>query len=108
MTRLGERVGGAAANDPLIARGGASAFMQHVLVPELGIRLISEDMKVDEKEAYRILEESRELGEKFNPGGNEGDMYGDDEDGDTWVDVNATQRRRSMKMDVDEWEEMDY
>jgi hypothetical protein len=105
MSQLGSRVGDAAKKDPLIGRGGVSAFIQQVLVPEVAVRLIAEDMKVSELAAFKILEESVEIGEKLNSAGESGDLYSD-ADGDNWVDVNATQRKQSLMSES--WEEMDY
>ncbi|KAF8534483.1 RTC4-like domain-containing protein [Trichophaea hybrida] len=107
VSQLGSKVGDTAKKDPLIARGGVSAFIQQVLVPEVAIRLIAEDMKVSERAAFRILEESVEIGEKLNSTGERGDLY-NDADGDNWVDVNATQRRQSRVNPDESWEEMDY
>ncbi|OAA64992.1 hypothetical protein ISF_04402 [Cordyceps fumosorosea ARSEF 2679] len=51
----------------VIAGKGAAAFVQAVLVAELGVRLIMEDLGVDEEEARRVLEESKALGELVQP-----------------------------------------
>lgn len=52
-----------AVDDKVIAGRGSAAFIQAVLVAELGVRLIMEDMKVSESKARRIMENSKELGE---------------------------------------------
>ncbi|RCH90034.1 hypothetical protein CU098_009933, partial [Rhizopus stolonifer] len=41
-------------------------YIQRVLVPECGIRLIEKDMKVDKKKAKKIMEESIEFGKKYS------------------------------------------
>ncbi|KAL7897526.1 RTC4-like domain-containing protein [Trichoderma sp. SZMC 28014] len=52
-----------AIHDKVIAGRGPPAFIQSVLVPELGVQLIMEDMHVSPQEARGILEESKALGE---------------------------------------------
>jgi hypothetical protein len=52
-----------AVDDRVIAGRGSAAFIQAVLVAELGVRLISEDMGVDIVEARNIMEESKALGD---------------------------------------------
>lgn len=52
-----------AVEDPLVSARGYTSYVQAVLVPELTVRLIMEDMSVDEPAARRIMGESRELGE---------------------------------------------
>ncbi|KAM0461312.1 hypothetical protein ACHAPV_004631 [Trichoderma viride] len=52
-----------AIHDKVIAGRGPPAFIQSVLVPELGVQLIMEDMQVSPEEARSILEESKALGE---------------------------------------------
>ncbi|KAL6906856.1 RTC4-like domain-containing protein [Trichoderma evansii] len=52
-----------AIQDKVIAGRGPPAFIQSVLVPELGMQLIMEDMQVSLDEARGILEESKALGE---------------------------------------------
>lgn len=85
--RLASFVGDASKKDGLIALGGVAAFIQTVLVPELGVRLIMEDMNVREAKARIILDESREIGEKLNMDEFTEDIY-DEEDG-PWFDINA-------------------
>ncbi|KAL7799126.1 RTC4-like domain-containing protein [Trichoderma ceciliae] len=52
-----------AIHDKVIAGRGPAAFIQSVLVAELGVQLIMEDMHVSMEEARGILEESKALGE---------------------------------------------
>lgn len=52
-----------AVDDKVIAGRGSAAFIQAVLVAELGVRLIMEDMQVSESKARRIMEDSKEVGE---------------------------------------------
>ncbi|KAI5810643.1 RTC4-like domain-containing protein [Pyronema omphalodes] len=99
MKRLGTEVGKAAEGDKLIARGGVSAFVQQVLVPETGIRLIMEDMGIrDQDKAKQVLEESREIGEKLWGSAEMGDLM---DEGEGWVDVNALQTQRVREEDMD-------
>ncbi|KAL7936873.1 RTC4-like domain-containing protein [Trichoderma chlorosporum] len=55
-----------AVHDKVIAGRGSAAFIQSVLVAELGVQLIMEDMHVSPEEARLILEESKPLGELVN------------------------------------------
>lgn len=107
-TRLGSYVGTAADSDPLIARGGVSAFIQHVLVPEVAIRLIADDMKVNEETAHKILEDSREIGEKLNSDEERGDLYHDD-DSHKWVDIaGSPPKGKGKDCDDDGWDTIGY
>ncbi|KAL7272859.1 hypothetical protein RUND412_004324 [Rhizina undulata] len=91
---LGTKVGNAAKSDALIRRGGVAAFIQTVLVPELAVRLIMEDMKAGEETARKILEESRDIGEKLHMEEALTDIYDDDDSG--WMDVNGADNERLM------------
>jgi len=104
--KLGSKVNDAARTDSFIARVGVGAFIQHVLVPELGVRLIAEDMGVSDDLAVKILEESRDIGEKLNSEHLRGDLY-DERDADKWIDVAATPNQARVDNDSD-WSEMDY
>lgn len=53
-------------HDRLIAARGFTPYVQTVLVPEVAVKLIMEDMKVDEQEAREILAASAEIGELMN------------------------------------------
>ncbi|RPB00886.1 hypothetical protein L873DRAFT_1788791 [Choiromyces venosus 120613-1] len=68
-----------------LTHSSAAAFVQAVLVPEMAVRLIMEDMKVNEKRAREVLEESRSIGETLNLKDYQEDIYGT---GGNWVDVN--------------------
>lgn len=104
--RLASLVGDAGKKDGLIAQGGVAAFIQTVLVPELGVRLIMEDMDVEEAEARIILDESREIGEKLNMDEFTEDIY-DEEDG-PWFDINAkTPEVTKKKGLLDAWHDDD-
>lgn len=48
--------------DEVIAARGSAAFIQCVLVGELGMRLIMEDLDVGEDDAIEILEDSKSIG----------------------------------------------
>lgn len=63
VKEFSDRLKTRAVEDRAIAGRGSAAFIQSVLVPELGVRLIMDDMYVDEGEARAILSESKGLGE---------------------------------------------
>ena len=50
-------------DDGLISKRGTTAFVQSVIVPEVTVRLIMEDMSVEEVEARNVLSESSNVGE---------------------------------------------
>ncbi|KAK0657196.1 RTC4-like domain-containing protein [Cercophora newfieldiana] len=52
-----------AVEDRLVSARGHTAYVQSVLVPELTVRLIMDDMDVDQEEARVIMTESRWVGE---------------------------------------------
>ncbi|MCJ1373051.1 hypothetical protein MMC20_004277 [Loxospora ochrophaea] len=53
-----------AAGDKLIGAAGVSGYVQAVLVPELAVRLVMEDLGIEEEErARKVLGESWEVGE---------------------------------------------
>jgi hypothetical protein len=54
-----------------VNQAGVVGYTQTVLVPELAIRLIKEDMGVDDASARNIMRESINLGEKMNPAPND-------------------------------------
>ena len=60
-----------AAKDKLVAAsgvsGGVSGFVQAVLVPELALKLVSEDMKISDDDARDVIAESAELGDLLSP-----------------------------------------
>jgi hypothetical protein len=51
------------ASDKLIAARDVSGYIHMVLAPELAMRLVMEDMKVDMDQARQIMAESTELGD---------------------------------------------
>ena len=55
-----------AASDRIIASCGTAGYIQTVLVPELAALLIQDDLKIDESEARKVLEESGEIGDLLN------------------------------------------
>ncbi|PTU20570.1 hypothetical protein P175DRAFT_0478522 [Aspergillus ochraceoroseus IBT 24754] len=55
-----------AADDHIVKKAGVVVYSQAVLVPELAVRLVKEDMGVDDESARQILRESIEIGEKLN------------------------------------------
>ncbi|KAK1246846.1 hypothetical protein MKX08_000648 [Trichoderma sp. CBMAI-0020] len=63
VAEFGDLLKKKAIHDKIIAGRGSPAFIQSVLVPELGVQLIMEDMQVSPEEARGILEESKALGE---------------------------------------------
>ena len=69
MSRFARKLRRLAASDKLIASGGVSRYVQAVLVPELAVRLIRDDMKLDdddEEKAREVLRESGEIGNLLN------------------------------------------
>lgn len=53
--------------DRLISARGHTGYVQSVLVPELGVRMIKEDMGIaDDEEARRVMRESRAVGVILN------------------------------------------
>jgi hypothetical protein len=64
--RFSRRLTRLAKEDKIITQAGPVGYSQSVLVPELAVRLIKEDMKVDEETARQIMRESIDLGEKVN------------------------------------------
>lgn len=56
-----------AANDEIVKKAGVAGYAQCVLVPELALRLVKEDMKVDEESARQILRDSIDIGHRLNP-----------------------------------------
>jgi hypothetical protein len=82
---LGDDILKAGQTDRAIAIGGITAFAQFVLVPELGIRLIMEDLKIDSEEAAKIMSETIKMGELLN---DDEDNLLEDEDGEEgWMAV---------------------
>ncbi|RKU46157.1 hypothetical protein DL546_007910 [Coniochaeta pulveracea] len=71
----------AAVKDRVVSARGQTTFVQCVLVPELAVRLIMEDMAVDEEEARDIMKESISIGELLNE--EEGDVVVLDDDSDS-------------------------
>ncbi|KAJ6122704.1 hypothetical protein N7512_005169 [Penicillium capsulatum] len=67
MDRFSVKMGRLAKFDPIIQKAGPAVYAQSVLVPELAVRLVKEDMNVDDDAARQILRESIKLGEKVNP-----------------------------------------
>ena len=55
-----------AVTDRLVAARGVPGYVQSVLVPELAVRLISEDMKCGVEEARQIMRDSAGLGDLLN------------------------------------------
>lgn len=60
-----------ATNDPIANKAGVVGYAQSVLVPELAMRLVREDMNVDDETARQIMRESIDIGEKMNPAPND-------------------------------------
>jgi hypothetical protein len=56
-----------ATSDHIVKQAGVVGYAQSVLVPELVVRLVKEDMGVNDDAARQILRESIALGEKLNP-----------------------------------------
>ncbi|KAL4780884.1 RTC4-like domain-containing protein [Aspergillus varians] len=65
--RFARRLRRLATEDHIVKQAGVVAYSQAVLVPELAVRLIKEDMNVDDDSARQIMRESIDIGEKLNP-----------------------------------------
>lgn len=65
-TRFSRTLRRLAADDHIVKKTGVVGYAQHVLVPELAMRLVKEDMGVNDEAARTILRESIEIGEKLN------------------------------------------
>lgn len=64
--------------------GGVTGYVSSVLVPEVGVRLIMEDMDVNWEKARDIMKESAEYGAVAN-----GAVEISDDDGDDDSDMNS-------------------
>lgn len=69
VRQFGDELKKRALTDDLIASRGSAAFIQCVLVGELGTRMIMDDMSVGKSQALEILEESKALGSMINDDG---------------------------------------
>lgn len=56
-----------AAGDEIVKTAGVAGYAQLVLVPELAVRLVKEDMGVDDEGARQILRDSLDIGQRLNP-----------------------------------------
>ncbi|PLB41942.1 RTC4 family protein [Aspergillus candidus] len=65
-TRFSRKLRRLAADDNIVKKAGVVPYAQAVLVPELAMRLVKEDMGVDDDAARVIIRESIEIGEKVN------------------------------------------
>lgn len=65
-TRFSRKLRRLAADDHIVKKAGVVPYAQAVLVPELAMRLVKEDMGVDDDAARVIIRESIEIGEKVN------------------------------------------
>ncbi|KAL4997343.1 RTC4-like domain-containing protein [Aspergillus recurvatus] len=70
-TRYPRKLRRLAAEDNIVKQAGVVGYTQAVLVPELAIRLIKEDMGVDDASARKIMRDSIDIGEKINPAPND-------------------------------------
>ncbi|KAM3503883.1 hypothetical protein MY10362_003914 [Beauveria mimosiformis] len=64
---FGDALKDRAVDDRVIAGRGSAAFIQAVLVAELGVRLIMEDLELSEDEARQVMEDSKGIGELVQP-----------------------------------------
>ncbi|PLN84453.1 hypothetical protein BDW42DRAFT_40367 [Aspergillus taichungensis] len=65
-TRFSRKLRRLAADDHIVKKAGVVPYAQAVLVPELAMRLVKEDMGVNDETARVIIRESIEIGEKVN------------------------------------------
>ncbi|KAL4911296.1 hypothetical protein BDW74DRAFT_7348 [Aspergillus multicolor] len=70
-TRYSRKLRRLAADDHIVKKAGVVGYTQAVLVPELAVRLVKEDMGVDDASARKIMRDSIDLGEKVNPAPND-------------------------------------
>jgi hypothetical protein len=61
MTEFGSELRQKASKDRLMRINGVGSYVLTVLVPELAVMLVKEDMKVSNKFARQILQESTRL-----------------------------------------------
>ena len=54
------------ARDKIMASLSPAGYVQAVLVPEIGLRLVMEDMHVEQDEARQIMRESKAIGDLLN------------------------------------------
>lgn len=66
IDRFSDLLRKAAVRDRLVSARGHTAFVQFVLVPELGVRLIMQDMGVSAERARTIMEDSQKVGNLLN------------------------------------------
>ncbi|KAK9854701.1 uncharacterized protein MYU51_003941 [Penicillium brevicompactum] len=59
------------ATDRLVKTAGVAGYAQCVLVPELAMRLVKQDMSVDDEGARQIMRESMHIGQRLHPEGND-------------------------------------
>lgn len=67
VDRFSLRLRRLAATDEIVKKTGVAGYAQSVLVPELAVRLVKEDMGVDDDSARQILRDSIAIGQKLNP-----------------------------------------
>ncbi|PYH94228.1 hypothetical protein BO71DRAFT_398994 [Aspergillus ellipticus CBS 707.79] len=65
-TRYGRKLRRLAADDHIVKTAGVVGYAQAVLVPELAVRLVKEDLGVDDEAARQILRDTIDIGEKLN------------------------------------------
>ncbi|KAF2965162.1 hypothetical protein GQX73_g8431 [Xylaria multiplex] len=63
MRTLSDVIRRRAVEDKLISARSYTGYVQTVLIPELAVRLIMEDMSINEESAREVLKESVEIGE---------------------------------------------
>lgn len=65
-THFAQKLRRLAAVDHIVKTAGVAGYAQAVLVPELAVRLVKEDMTVNDESARHILRDSIGIGEKLN------------------------------------------
>ncbi|RDW93532.1 RTC4 family protein [Aspergillus mulundensis] len=78
-TRYSRKLRRLATEDHIVKKAGVVGYTQAVLVPELALRLIKEDMGVDDASARKIMRDSIDIGEKMNPAPNDFVPVGENE-----------------------------
>ncbi|KAL9053034.1 MAG: hypothetical protein Q9162_005022 [Coniocarpon cinnabarinum] len=67
LSAFGERLRDmAASGDEVVRATGTGNYIARVLVPELAVKLIAEDLSVEEDQAKKVMEESSEVGRLVN------------------------------------------
>ncbi|KAF3203506.1 hypothetical protein TWF679_010209 [Orbilia oligospora] len=84
-----------AKKDITTLRGGAGAYIQRILIPEVGTRLIMEDFRMTDDEidkARELMQNTIDIGLLLNHGEEDGDLMGVDDGMEWWWKEREAQR----------------